>query len=96
MHTSILKSRLLLSPEARGGARAKQHPYEAAEETTGNQRGPDESQLECLEAFLAGAHEEDDAADGGGAQADVKQGIGGGALVVYAEEVVFFGAFAKG
>lgn len=71
MHASILQAGLLLPPEARGGARAEQHPDQATEESAGDERGADETQLQSLEALLAGADEEDDAADGGGAKADV-------------------------
>lgn len=95
VHASVLQARLLLSPKTGGGARAKEYANQATEEAAGDERGTDEAQLEGLEAFLAGAHEEDDAADGGGAQADVEQRVGSGALVVHAEEVFLFGAFAE-
>lgn len=67
--------------EAARRAEAEEDADEAAEEPAADERGPDESEFECLEALLAGADEADDQADGHREEAHVEEHVGRRALL---------------
>lgn len=92
----VFESGLFPPPEAGGGAGAQQDTNQATQQAARYEGRPYKPQFQGLEAFLAGADEEDDTTDRGGAQANVKEGVGGRALVVHAEEVVVVGASSVG
>lgn len=92
----VFEPGLFPPPEAGGGAGAQQDTNQATQQAARYEGRPYKPQFQGFEAFLAGADEEDDTTDRGGAQADVEEGVGGGALVVHAEEVLVVRASSVG
>ena len=77
---------LLLGPAAAGEAAstagrdsAEQDPQQSKEHSTANQAGPDQLELQGLEAFVADADEGDDEPDADHAEADVEDDVGAAA-----------------
>ena len=74
---------LLLGPAAAGEAAstasrdsAEQDPQQSKEHSTANQAGPDQLELQGLEAFVPDADEGDDEADADHPEADVEDDVG--------------------
>ena len=79
---------LLLGPAAAGEAastasrdRAEQDPQQSKEHSTANQAGPDQLELQGLEAFVPDADEGDDEPDADHAEADVEDDVGAAAAL---------------
>ena len=71
-----------------GRTNAEQNAQQAAEDAAADEGGPDEAQLERLEALLAGAHEGYHHPHGDRAQPHVQQRVGGRALLPEGERAV--------
>ena len=67
-----------------GGQRAEQHAQQGKEQPDAGQRGPDELELQCLEAFVAEADKGDNEADGDHAQSHIKDNVGVAARLEFA------------